>query len=109
LRINLICFCRRAKALLVENEFRKLEKLLKKGKGVNQEIIDDRLSKVVKHCMIVTFALGIPSNKEQALALLTWAVLLIAEGLAPYKTIGPSTCYAMPHLKDPRNLYLQRL
>lgn len=46
---TLKCCCRRAKALLAENELRKLEKLLKKGKAITQEIIDDRLSKVVKH------------------------------------------------------------
>ena len=37
---------RREKGLLLTEELPKLEKLVKKGKKVTQEIIDDRLSKV---------------------------------------------------------------
>eukprot|EP00884_Botryococcus_braunii_P019043 jgi/Botrbrau1/5822/Bobra.0366s0008.1 len=48
LKASLNAELRRAKALLAENELRKLEKLLKKGKGVTQEIIDDRLSKIAQ-------------------------------------------------------------
>lgn len=44
--VDLFLSCRREKGVLLNEELQKLEKLVKKGKKVTQEIIYDRLAKV---------------------------------------------------------------
>ena len=42
-----VSVCRKSKATLLEMSLPKLEKLVKKGKGLNKDVIEDRLQKVV--------------------------------------------------------------